>query len=129
MLYNIVMNVVLLFMLFSFFNLIRYMLKVRKLMKMHQDNLNIKGFTIVNGEVKPIEATENVFPPVQGMEGAATQQEVVNQNLVVDPTCGKKIEKSDAYRIIKNGKEYFFCCWECREKFLESFKKETQSAL
>ena len=42
----------------------------------------------------------------------------MKQQLVRDYCCNKEIEKSEAYRIVKKGKEYFFCSWECREKFL-----------
>lgn len=126
MILDIMMNIVLVFMLLSLFNLVRYMFKIRKVMKMHKDNPNIKGFTIVNGEIKPIEGkASEAFPPIVGME--RTTEEEVKKDLVVDPACGKEIEKKDAYRILKNGKEYFFCCWECRETFLESLKKEPQT--
>lgn len=123
---DIVMNVFLVFMLLSLFNLVRYMFKVRKVMKMHKDNPNIKGFTIVNGEIKPIEGKPGEMPPIPGMPQAQAPVEE-QKELVVDPACGKEIEKKDAYRILKNGKEYFFCCWECREDFLEQLKKEPQT--
>lgn len=95
------------FMLLSMFNLIRYMLKIKKVMKMNKDNPNVKGISIVNGEVKVIENTPTI--------DLATP---IEEDLVEDETCGKKLEKKDAYRVFKNGKEYFFCSWECREKFL-----------
>lgn len=107
---DIVLNLFLVMMLFSLFNLVRYMFKIRKIIKMNKDNPNIKGISIVNGEVKVIE--NEAFPPVQ----------VVAKELVKDPECGKEIEKKEAYRIFKNGKEYFFCSWECREKFLANMK-------
>lgn len=99
---------VLFLMLLSMFNLIRYMLKIKKVMKMNKDNPNVKGISIINGEVKVIEniPTIDVATPIE-------------KELVVDEICGKKMEKKDAYRIFKNNKEYFFCSWECREKFLE----------
>ncbi|MEG0012977.1 MAG: YHS domain-containing protein [Cellulosilyticaceae bacterium] len=104
------LNVFLIMMLVSLFNLVRYMFKIRKIMKVNKDNPNIKGISIVNGQVKVIE--NEAFPPVQDIE----------KDLVTDPECGIELEKKDAYRIFKNGKEYFFCSWECREKFLENAK-------
>lgn len=106
---DVVLNVILIVMLLSLFNLVRYMFKIRKIMKMHKDNPNIKGISIVNGEIKVIEKLPEVFEQTI---------EVAPKDLVKDPICGEEILKEDAYRIMKDGVEYFFCSWECREKFL-----------
>lgn len=106
---DFILDVFLIMMLISLFNLVRYMFKIRKIMKMHKDNPNIKGISIVNGEIKVI---ENV-PSDLNM---STEEKA--KDLVTDPICGKEILKQDAYRIVKDGVEYFFCSWECREKFL-----------
>nr|WP_307992187.1 YHS domain-containing protein [uncultured Niameybacter sp.] len=95
-------------MLLSLFNLIRYTIKIRKVIKMNKDNPNIRGISIVNGEIKVI---EKVPPTVQVVQEKP-------KDLVIDPICGKELLKEEAYRILKDGKEYFFCSWECREKFL-----------
>lgn len=110
MVLDIILNVFLAFMLISLFNLVRYTFKIRKVIKMNKDNPNVKGITIVNGEIKVIE--DELIPPLQDMP----------KNTVIDPSCGKEITKEDAYRIFKGGKEYFFCSWECREKFLNEAK-------
>lgn len=107
---DFLLDIFLIMMLISLFNLVRYMLKIRKVMKMNKDNPNIKGISIVNGEVKVIENVPNLSEVIQ---------EEKSKDLVVDPVCGKEILKEDAYRIIKDGVEYFFCSWECREKFLQ----------
>lgn len=114
MIIDFMLNAFLILMLLSLFNLVRYMLKIRKVMKMHKDNPNIRGISIVNGEIKVIEK-EGELPGVPGQEGAAVQIEKVH-----DPVCGADLEKKDAYRIVKDGVEHFFCSWECREKFLTS---------
>lgn len=106
---ELLLNVFLFIMLLGLFNLIRYILKIRKVMKMHKDNPNIQGISIVNGEVRIIEKV-----PSQQM--ATTNPIVIDS--VKDPICGKEIAKEDAYRVWKQGKEYFFCSWECREQFL-----------
>ena len=105
---DILIDVFLIMMLISLFNLIRYTIKIRKVMKTYKDNPNVKGISIVNGEVKVIENMPTTIQPV----------EEVPKDLVIDPICGKELLKQDAYRILKDGKEYFFCSWECREKFL-----------
>lgn len=106
--FDILFEFFLIMMLLSLFNLIRYTIKIRKVMKTYKDNPNVKGISIVNGEVKVIENMPTTIKAV----------EEVPKDLVIDPICGKELLKQDAYRILKDGKEYFFCSWECREKFL-----------
>ncbi len=79
-------------------------LKIRKILKDNQDNPNVKGIAIVNGELKIIEEGEE--PP-----------KAVRVEPLVKCGCGKHIEKNNAYRLIKNDKEYHFCCWDCQEQF------------
>ncbi|MGL4363464.1 MAG: YHS domain-containing protein [Cellulosilyticaceae bacterium] len=113
---DIVMNILLLFMLLSLFNIVRYAFKVRKIIKMHKDNPNVKGFKIVNGEIQPIEVkAEDIVTP----ESEVKEEEIkIIKEVVKDPVCGNEVEKKEAYRILKNGEEFYFCSWECREKFL-----------
>lgn len=108
MVVDFILNMILVISLISLFNLTRYILKVRKVVKKYKDNPNIEGITIINGEVKVIEKN-------QSGEGKALQQPRIES--VIDPVCHKEIAKTDAYRVVKEGKEYFFCSWECREKF------------
>jgi len=42
--------------------------------------------------------------------------------MVKDPVCNTYLPKEDAIKEINEGKEYFFCSQECRQKFLESKK-------
>lgn len=111
---DLILNLFLVIVLVSLFNLTRYVLKIRKILKMHRDNPNIQGISIVNGEIKVIE--RNDLPVSVG--------EAPVKELVTDPVCGKSIEKDHAYRIFKEEKEYFFCSWECREKFLKTSSTE-----
>lgn len=99
--------------LISLFNVLRYVFKIRKIIKVNKDNPNIQGITIVNGEVKIIEKTPTV----------ETHTEVV-QETVKDPICETTLEKDKAYRVIRDEAEYFFCSWECREAFLNKKKQE-----
>lgn len=43
--------------------------------------------------------------------------------MVKDEICNTYLPKEDAIKEIMEGKEYFFCSKECRQKFLESKKK------
>ena len=43
--------------------------------------------------------------------------------MVKDSVCNTYLPQEDAIKEIKEGKEYFFCSKECRQKFLESRKK------
>lgn len=97
----------------SLVNLLRYLFKIRKIIKMNKDNPNIQGITIVNGQVTVIEKSET----------KKTNAEVTKE-MVKDSICGKELEKEKAYRVIKDGEEYFFCSWECRENFLNQKKQE-----
>ena len=58
--FDFILDIFLIMMLISLFNLVRYTLKIRKIMKMHKDNPNIKGISIVNGEIKIIENVPNL---------------------------------------------------------------------
>lgn len=102
------LNMIIFIGVISLFNLIRYVFKVRKVIKMHKDNPNIQGVTIVNGEVKIIEKNADA-------EGKHEE----SKEMVRDSICGKEIEKQQSYRVVKDGEEYFFCSWECREEFLK----------
>lgn len=117
MVIDVIMNVALVLMLLSIVNLVRYTLKIRKTLKQHKDNPNIKGISIVNGEVKVI---ENI---------PSTPQEQLKKEMVRDESCGKEIEKKDAYRLFKDGKEYFFCSWECGQAFMKGLTKEPHTNL
>ncbi len=114
MVIDFILNMFLVIILVSLFNLARYIFKIRKIMKMHKDDPNIKGISIINGEINIIAKNEH---------SEETQVNLIKE-LVHDPICGKSIEKREAYRILKEGKEHFFCSWECREKFLEGHQAE-----
>lgn len=111
MVLEILMDIILIIGAISFFNLLIALFKVRKIMKMQKDNPNIQGISIVNGEVKIIEKGQM---PEDMMNEKAPVEE-----MVIDPVCHKEVKKSDAYRVFKEGKEYFFCSWDCREAFLK----------
>ncbi len=113
MVLDFILNMILLIGIISLFNLTRYIFKIRKLIKMHKDNPNIQGITIVNGEVKIIEKNSS----------EEEKKETVVEK-VVDEVCGKSIEKSKAYRVLCNGKEHYFCSWECREAFMNQRLEE-----
>jgi uncharacterized protein len=42
--------------------------------------------------------------------------------MVKDDVCSTYLPQEDAIKEIREGKEYFFCSQECRQKFLESNK-------
>lgn len=116
---DFILNMFLVIILVSLFNLGRYVFKIRKVIKMHKNNPNIQGISIVNGEIKVIEKNVNTVTL-----NAAPVKELVN-----DTVCGKELDQKDAYRVLKNGKEYFFCSWECREKFLEQYTEKEGSII
>jgi len=49
------------------------------------------------------------------------------EEMVTCPVSGKKVKKSDAAGSHEyNGKTYYFCCADCKEKFVENPEKYTQ---
>jgi YHS domain-containing protein len=100
--------------LVTLFNLARNIFRIRKVIKMQKDNPNIQGISIINGKIKIIEKNINT---------ADINKEAIKET-VHDPICHKELEKKDAYRVLKEGVEYFFCSWECREKFLNENTSE-----
>ncbi len=99
---NILLQFVFLVFLVGIINSIIGMFKIRKVLKEHKNDPNIKGIAIVNGEIKLLEK-EN---------GKALNTEKVNVHC-----CNKMVNKNDVYRSFIDGKEYYFCSWECMEKF------------
>jgi len=110
---DFIINILLLMGIISLFNLGRVLFKVRKMIKMHKDNPNIQGISIVNGEVKVIEKKPSEIQVIQ--------EELPK---VIDEMCGKEVKEADAYRVVIDGKEHCFCSWECREAFINKEKKE-----
>lgn len=46
------------------------------------------------------------------------------QEMVQDPACKVYLPRGQAIELKKDGREYYFCSEECKEKFLEEYKKE-----
>lgn len=112
---NILLTFIIFTVTFSTISFIRYVLKVRKILKLYKDNPNIQGIAIVDGQIQIIERRP-----------ATTMQEIKPKEIILDPVCGKTVERKNAYRVMKNDKEYFFCSWECREEFLKTNKEDMQ---
>lgn len=108
---SVISNIFTVFFLWSLLTFIMYIFRIRKVMRQYKDNPNIRGVQIVNGEIRVIEKDQNIVE-------VKVQEEV--KDLVHDPVCNREIEKENAYRLVKNNKEHYFCSWDCREKFLES---------
>lgn len=106
MIVDFILNMVILVGIISLFNLMRYTLRIRKVIKDNKDNPNIQGISIVNGEIKVIERKP--------------QSEVRAESVpkVIDEICHKPLRKEEAYRVYMNGEEHYFCSWECRETFI-----------
>ena len=42
--------------------------------------------------------------------------------MVKDESCSMYLPRAEAVRVVRNGREYFFCSDECRDKFFETSK-------
>jgi len=60
--------------------------------------------------------TDSMNKPPEALE--ITKPPIIKKFLVKDLECNKEIEKSKAYIIINNEQEYYFCSWDCRNKYL-----------
>ncbi|OOB77143.1 MAG: hypothetical protein BEN19_02400 [Epulopiscium sp. Nuni2H_MBin003] len=99
---SIFLQFIFLLFLVSIINSIIGMFRIRKILREHSDDPNIQGVAIVNGEVKIIQKDE--------VQSKATEQVKVC-------CCDKMVDKTDVYRSVIGDEEYYFCSWECKEKF------------
>jgi uncharacterized protein len=60
---------------------------------------------------------------------APPQPKKISGIMVKDEVCNTYLPKEDAIKEIIEGKEYFFCSKECRQKFLEERKQHHQQVL
>jgi len=60
---------------------------------------------------------------------APPQQKQISGIMVKDEVCNTYLPKEDAIKEIVEGKEYFFCSKECRQKFLEERKQQHRQFL
>ena len=108
MVLDFLMNMILAMMIIGLFNVIRGFFRIRKILKKYKDDPNVEGITIVNGEVKVIQKNTK-----------QAEEKVVKCEMVKDHINGQEIEKSKAYRVVREEQEYYFATWETRQAFLE----------
>jgi len=69
---------------------------------------------------------------VRGNTGSKPYMDVpndsVNQKLVRDPVCGMHLAPELAVPLKQGGEILYFCCAECRDKFLHGNQKISASA-
>ncbi len=110
---NVFQNIITVFIFFCItvttISFIRYIIRVRKILKLYKDNPNIQGIAIIDGKIQVIEKKQTT-----------TTEEVKPKEIILDPVCGKAVDRKNAYRVMREDKEYFFCSWECRENFLKA---------
>ncbi len=63
-------------------------------------------------KIKAAIGIERQAPPSQKIEEPDT--------LVQDPVCGTFIPRKEALKLVKDGKEYFFCSEGCLKRFRRS---------
>ena len=115
MMFALIGNLFIVMFLWGLFTFTMYIFRVRKTLRKYKDNPNIKGIHIVNGQVKVIEKDEAENQNV--IDGEIIEEK---KEMVYDSVCNQEVVKSDAYHMIRDGESYYFCSWECRERFLKS---------
>lgn len=56
----------------------------------------------------------------QSEEEKSVVQEIVTE-IVQDEVCNRSIPKKEAHILVQGEDKYYFCSWDCREKFLNSY--------
>lgn len=59
-------------------------------------------------------------------ESGLEQQSDVPIEMVEDPVCGKFIEKHHGYQLSRGTETFYFCSWDCREKFIQEHLKQPE---
>ncbi len=63
----------------------------------------------------------------KGRAGPDEKPQAITDQLVKDPVCGVYTPKRDAYPLIWEGKPYYFCSKECRDRFRRSRSRPPSS--
>jgi YHS domain-containing protein len=63
-----------------------------------------------------------VYQNLSKRSKTSRQPKQISGVMVKDEVCNTYLPKEDAIREIMEGKEYFFCSKDCRQKFLEEKK-------
>lgn len=111
MVLDFIISMILLIGVISLFNLIRYLLKIRKIIKMHKNNPNIQGISIINGDIRIVEKKPE--PEFREQEKPTFKDEI----------CGRLVKEEEAYRVLADGETHYFCSWECREAYIKKRKE------
>lgn len=56
----------------------------------------------------------------QSEEEKSVVQEIATE-IVQDEVCNRSIPKKEAHILVQGEDKYYFCSWDCREKFLNSY--------
>jgi len=88
--------------------------------------MHLIRFILIGILIYLILKTVRIF--VSGFRSASAkskQPKKGEKTMVHDEVCDTYIPKDEALRVLKDGKEYFFCSEECRQLFLEGKTKKT----
>ncbi len=110
---GIFLQLISLIFLVLFINMMVGLFKIRKILRENKDNPNLQGIAVINGEIKIIEK-ETMYTSAK------------TDDSIKSDCCGKMVKKSDVYRVVIENKEYYFCSWDCKEKFVTEKKTALQ---
>ena len=82
-------------------------------------------FKKITSQYPPFGRNHYKHPPYSSYE--PPKPPPVLDELVKDPVCGVYCPKKEAVAIKVNGKIYYFCSIECRDKFLKELNNSTHS--
>lgn len=53
---------------------------------------------------------------------AETERKIAAGEMVKDPECGTYVSVDDSISVTDGGQKYYFCSYECRDKFLKKLE-------
>lgn len=63
---------------------------------------------------------------LDNQESEDKPDEAIEVEMVEDEICGKFIEKDQSYQLYYKDKVYYFCSWDCREKYINEHIKQSE---
>ncbi|HOA81542.1 MAG TPA: hypothetical protein PKK61_10850 [Defluviitaleaceae bacterium] len=70
------------------------------------------------------EANNNINPIDKELDIKAEKS--VEVEMVEDAVCGKLINKSKSYQLYHDDKLFYFCSWDCRQKYINEHIKQSE---
>ncbi|MGI6129042.1 MAG: hypothetical protein ACOYEO_02970 [bacterium] len=69
-------------------------------------------------------------PSQPSLDLSEKENPIDSQKLVCDKICGREIPRQNSYIVATDDGYYYFCSWDCRQKFVDSLREiETETKI